>query len=157
MSMRRGKMSDYIKYSNDEEQANLFLKVENDKVVDSARDKIYADRYGHSITRNLIGMNMADVEEIMNYDDKISAPQKITAKEFLVAKSNFLKIQKKEHQIDVTRANTDRVQDEGMDKLAGKEQKLKRKLNPDRYESKEDYEKAIVAKRIKTAKKYMGG
>ena len=38
-------MSDYIKYSNDEEQANLFLKVENDKVVDSARDKIYADRY----------------------------------------------------------------------------------------------------------------
>ncbi len=144
-------MTEYIKYSNDEEHANLFLKVEDDKVVDSVRDKVYADRYGHSITRNLIGMNMADVEEIMNYDDKMSAPQKISVKEFLEAKSNFLKIQKKEHQIDVARANTTRIQDTGTDKLAEKERKLKRKLNPDRYES----EEAMVDQRVKIAKKYM--
>ena len=148
-------MTDYIRYSNDEEHANLFLKIEDDKVVDSARDKIYADRYGHSIARNLIGMNIADVEEIMNYDDKISAPQKITVKEFLIAKSNFLKIQEKEHQIDIEKANTNKLQENGTDKLAEKEQKMKRKLNPDRYESKEDYEKAMIDKRIKTAKKYM--
>ncbi len=148
-------MTDYIKYSNDEEHANLFLKIENGKVVDSARDKVYADRYGHSITRNLIGMNMEDVEEIMNYDDKISAPQKINIKEFLMAKSNFLKIQEKEHQIEVEKTSAARIHDAGTDKLAEKEQKLKRKLNPDRYESKEDYEKAVVDRRVKAAKQYM--
>ena len=81
--------------------------------------------------------------------------RKITVKEFLIAKSNFLKIQEKEHQIDIEKANTNKLQENGTDKLAEKEQKMKRKLNPDRYESKEDYEKAMIDKRIKTAKKYM--
>lgn len=136
-------MTEYLKYYNEEEKASLYLKTENEYVTDSARDKIYADRYGHSVTRLLIGMHIADVDEIMSHDENMSKIGSVDEKEWLSVKAQFLRIKNKENEIDENRVKKQDCREKIPEDLLEKKKDalILRKLNVIRKKRKKSFRK----------------
>lgn len=150
-------MTEYLKYYNEEEKASLYLKTENEYVTDSARDKIYADRYGHSVTRLLIGMHIADVDEIMSHDENMSKIGSVDEKEWLSVKAQFLRIKNKENEIDENRVKKQDCREKIPEDLLEKKERRLNFKNIKRHseEKEEEFQKRVADRRIKVAKQMM--
>lgn len=150
-------MTEYIKYYNTEEKASLYLKIENEYVVDIARDKIYADHYGHSVTRNLTSKHIAEVDDIMEYDENMSKIGNVDEKEWLEAKIQFLKIKNKESEIRKNiKMKKEKANVTPKDLLEEKQRKLEfKKKKRHKGEDEEEYSKKEYKRRTDMAKKLM--